>query len=70
MLYGFVLVSAIHQHESAIGIHVSTPSHPYRLSQSRQTEPPVSFGKFPLAVCVTYGDVYVSVLYVDSIHIH
>ena len=44
LLYNVVLVSAIHQHESAIGIHMSspswtslpppTPSHPSRLSQS------------------------------------
>ena len=44
MLYNIVLVSAIHQHESARGIHVSPPSrtplpspsptHPSRLSQS------------------------------------
>ena len=27
MMYNIVLVSAIHQHESAIGIHVSPPSH-------------------------------------------
>ena len=43
-LYNFVLVSAIHQHQSAIGIHRSppsrsslpppTPSHPSRSSQS------------------------------------
>ena len=45
MLYNAVLVSAIHQHESAIGIHVpsflnlaptSTPSYPSRLSQSNR----------------------------------
>ena len=43
MLYNIVLVSAIHQHESAIGIHMSSPmnlpptSHPFppcRLLQS------------------------------------
>ena len=28
MLYNIVLVSAIHQHESAIGIHMSPPSWP------------------------------------------
>ena len=47
MLYNIVLVSAIHQHESATGIHVSppleAPSHLRRLSQS----PKVS--GFPLA---------------------
>ena len=44
LLHNFVLASAIHQHDSAIGIHVSppsltsllspTPSHPSRLLQS------------------------------------
>ena len=67
-----MLVSAIHQHESAIGVHMSppswtslpppTPSHPSRLSQSTGFELPESHRKFPLAVCSTYGNVYVSVL--------
>ena len=44
LLYNIVLISAIHQHESATGVHMSppswtplpspTPSHPSRLSQS------------------------------------
>ena len=47
-----------HQHESAISIHMScptlspspNPSHPSRLSQSTQFEPPASYSKFPLSV--------------------
>ena len=48
LLYNIVLVSAIHQHESAIGIHtfphswnslpLPTLSHPFRLSQSTGLE--------------------------------
>ena len=47
MLYNIVLVSGIHQHESAIGIHMSPPSwsflspptlsHPSRLSQRKKS---------------------------------
>ena len=52
-----MLVSAIHQHESAIGTHLSppswtslpppTPSHPSRLSPSPRSELPASHSKFP-----------------------
>ena len=45
LLYNIALVSAIYQHEAAIGTHMfpppwislppPTPSHPYRLSQSQ-----------------------------------
>ena len=72
MLYNIVLVSAIHHHESVIGIHMSPPfgtslppsipSHPSRLSPHTRFEFPASYSKLPLAVCFTYGDVYVSVL--------
>ena len=58
-----MLVSAIHQHESATGIHVSspsqaslpspTPSHPSRLSE-HWAEVPMSHRKFPLAIYFTY----------------
>ena len=54
MLYNILLVSAIHQHESAIGIHMSLPSgsclphptisHPCRLSRA-----PCLRSTFPLA---------------------
>jgi len=63
-----VLVSAIHQHESATGIHMSPPSwtslspltlsYSSRLSQSTGFEFPVSYRKFPLAIYLTYGNVY------------
>ena len=61
LLYNIVMVSAIHQHESATGIYVTsllkpppipTPSHP----------PGSHRAKFPLAICFTHGEVYVSML--------
>ena len=39
-----------------------TPSHPSRASQSTGFELPTSYSKFPLDICFTYGNVYVSVL--------
>ena len=39
-----------------------TPSHPSRLSQSTQFEPPASYNKFPLSVCFTYDNVPVSMV--------
>ena len=67
-----MLVYAIHQHESAIGIYISppswtslpptTPSHPSKLSQSTRFGLPVSYSKFPLANYFTYGKVYVPML--------
>ena len=73
MLYNIVLVSAIHQHESAIGIHMSHPplprypikpppaSYPIsRLPQSPGFELPASHSKCTLAVCSPHGDVCVS----------
>ena len=63
---------SIHQHESAIGIHVSRPScstfpppflsHLSRLSQSTGFGFPASHSKLPLAICFTYGNVYISLL--------
>ena len=51
------MVSVIHQHELAIGLHMSphSPSHPSRLSQSLSFGFSVSYSKFPLAICFTYG---------------
>ena len=67
-----VMAFDIPQCESAMGIPVSppswisfpppTPSHPSRLSQSTRCEFPASFSKFPLLICFTYGNVYVSML--------
>ena len=34
MLYNIMLVSAIHEHESAIALHMSPPTCPSKLSQS------------------------------------
>ena len=70
--YNSVLVSVIHQHGSAIVIHMSLPfeppshlsPHPYpsRLSQSPWFEFPESYSKFLLAIYFTYVSVCVSML--------
>ena len=68
-----VMVSAIYQHKSAIGIHFNlppsfTPLPPLsppcssRLSQSTSFACLASYIKLPLAICFTYGRVYVSML--------
>ena len=67
MLYNIVLVSAIHQHESATGIHMSPPSrtsllpltssHLSRLSQSTGLS-----SLHHTANYFTYSNVYVSML--------
>ena len=72
LLYNIVLVSAIHQRESATGVHISPPSwtslpppSPFccsSLSQSTRFELPVSYSKFPSAMCFIHGHVYVSML--------
>ena len=57
-LYNVVLVSAIHQHESAIGMHVSLPPWtslpphipPLLVVTEHQTELPVLYSNFPLAI--------------------
>ena len=55
------MISVIYQHKLAIGTHMSppSPSHPSKLSQSTSFGFPVSYGKFPLALCFTYGLIYV-----------
>ena len=68
MLYNIVLVSAIHQHESDIGIHMPppsstslpppTPSPPLQVVTEPWFEFPESYSKFPLAIYFTYGGVY------------
>jgi len=65
LLYNALLISAIHQYELAIGIYAlsllklppTSPSHPSRLSEF-WVELPVSYRKFSLAICFTYGCVY------------
>ena len=62
------LVSTIHQHVSAIGIHMSPPSWPSLLLPSHPIPPlyvvterwfefPESYSKFPLALYFTYGNI-------------
>ena len=69
MLYNIILVSAIHQHESVIGIHIYPPSwlsllHPTLLDCHRAAD----LGSLPHTASFhwlsnfTYGNVYVSVL--------
>ena len=72
MLCNIVLVSTIHQHESAMGMNMSlpfgtslpppTPSHPCRLSQSPVFDLPEIGSKSPLVVCFAYDNVPVSML--------
>ena len=66
-----MLVSAIHQHELAIGVHLSPPSwislpapipsHPSWLSQSTGLKLPVT-QQIPLPIYFTCGNIYVSML--------
>ena len=44
-----------------------TPSHPSRMSQSTSFGFPASYSKLPQALCFTYGNVYVSVVFSHSI---
>ena len=66
------MVFAIHWHESATGVHVSpswtplpppSPSHPSGSSQCTSPERPVSCIRPGLAICFTYGNIHVSVLF-------
>ena len=67
-----MVVSAIHQHESVTGRHMSFPSqtslpspfpsHSSRLSQITSFGFPASYSKSLLAIYFTYGNPYVSVL--------
>ena len=68
-----MIVFVIHQHELALGIHVSppswtllpppSPSYPSRLSQSTDFWFPVSCMEPRLAICFTCGNIYVSMLF-------
>ena len=70
------MASAIHEHESATGRHVSppcrttlpppSPPHLPRLSQSTSFGFPASYIKLPPATYFTYGNVYVSMLFSES----
>ena len=73
------MASAIHQHESAIGIHVTPPSWtsshlpphsiPSRLSQSTSFGFPASYIKLPPAIYFTYGIyIWYICIYISIIH--
>ena len=63
--YNIVMASAIHQHESVTCTHVAPPSPPHASGLSRSTGFgfPASYIKLPLAICFTYGNVYISLLF-------
>ena len=80
LLYNIVMVFAIHQHELAIGVHVSLPPpilnppipppsspHPSRLSQSTGFGCPASCIELVLVICFTYGNVYPNIFLIDLI---
>ena len=63
------LISAIYQHESILpyinmnppswtSLPPLTPSHPSRVSQRTGFELPAAYREFPLALCFTYGNLY------------
>ena len=67
------MVFAIHQHDSAMGAHVSpnpepplpslSPLHPSGLFQSTGFECPASYIELGLVICFTYGNIHVSRLF-------
>ena len=65
ILYNIVVVFAIHCHESAMGVHVShLPPHPtQRLSQSTSFGCPASCIEFALVICLTHGNIHVTVIF-------
>ena len=71
MLSNFVLVSAIHQHKSAIGTHMFPPepppisltTPPHEVVTKHWVELPVSHSKFLPAICFTYGNVHASMFF-------
>ena len=69
------MVFAIHWHESSTGVHVSPilnfpptslPSYPSGSSQCTSPEHPVSCIEPGLAICFTYDNIHVSVLFTQS----
>ena len=73
LLYNTVMVFAIHQHESAVGVHVCPCPEPFRpppsppcpsgLSQSTSFEFTASCIELALIIYFTYGNVHVSRLF-------
>ena len=68
LFYNIVLVPEIHQHESAIGMHMSPPSWPSFPPHSRPPDchraagwAPCVIRSFPLATYFIYGNVYISI---------
>ena len=60
LFYNIVLVSARHQRESALGIHMSPPftslppSAPFHPSRWSQFELPVSYSRFPMPIFLSW----------------
>ena len=77
MVYRIVLVSAVHEHESAIGIHyvrsllnlspTSLPIPPLLVVTEHQVWAPCVTQQIPPAIYFTYHNVYVSALLFQSV---
>ena len=79
LLYNLVVVSAIHWHESAMGVCVPhpepplpppSPSHPSGLSQCTGFECPVSCIKPRLVIYFTYGNHIIHIIHISHMVIH